>query len=162
MEGMTLATEPQSTFTLRQAALPLTNIELVEASYARIEPRGRAMALAFYDELFDTIPTLRAVFPRDDVEQRRIAASFIGFVVANLRAPNRLVPLLERMGERGMLQDLTREELTAVGRIVLTILRDFEGTHWTIETSHAWALCITWTIAALLRGADRGHLARTG
>jgi len=142
--------------------LSAQTIELVEVSYARIEPRARAMALEFYDDLFETMPTLRAVFPRDDAEQRRLAVSFVGFVIANLRSPHRLVPLLERMGERGLLRDLTHEELASIGRIFLSLLRKFEGVYWSLETSHAWALCITWTITALHHGAEHAHFARAG
>ncbi len=43
--------QPQSRTLLRHPGLPLNSIELLEASYARVEGRSRAMALAFYDEL---------------------------------------------------------------------------------------------------------------
>jgi hemoglobin-like flavoprotein len=117
--------QPHSRTLPRHPGLPLHTIELLEASYARIEGRSRAMALAFYDELFLTAPTLRALFPRDDQEQRRLAVSFIGFVITNLRAVGRLVPLLERMGERGLLRDLTLEELDSIGKTLMLILRDW-------------------------------------
>jgi hemoglobin-like flavoprotein len=145
----------------RHPGLPLRKIELIEASFARVEPRSRAMAIAFYDELFETLPGLRAVFPRDDLEQRRIVASFVGFVVTNLRSPHRLAMLLERMGSRGLLGDLNHEETAAICRVILMVLREYEGDRWTVETSHAWALGIAWTVSALRRG-DHHQLARTG
>ena len=146
---------PKSQPTLRHPGLPLRTIELIEESYGRIEPRGRAIAIAFYDELFRAYPSLRPVFPRDDAEQRKVALSFIGFIVANLRSPSYLAPLVERMGMRGMLQDLTREEIEAIGRTFLLVLRMYESKLWTLETSHAWALAFAWTVAALHRGADQ-------
>lgn len=121
----------------------------------RIEPRSRAIAIAFYDELFRAQPTLRPVFPRGDADQRKVALSFIGFIVANLRSPTYLAQLVERMGMRGMLQDLTREEIEAIGRTFLLVLRAYEGKQWTLETSHAWALAFAWVVAALHRGADQ-------
>src|SRR5581483_8343438 len=49
----------------RFMGLSAQTIELVEVSYARIEPRARAMALEFYDDLFETMPTLRGVRDRE-------------------------------------------------------------------------------------------------
>lgn len=154
--------EPRSRTNPRHPGLPLRNIERVEASYARIAGRSRAMALAFYDELFQTMPTLRTLFPRDDLEQRQLALSFVGFVITNLRSVNRLVPLLERMGERGLLRDLSLEELDSIGKILLMVLREYEGPQWTVDTGHAWALAVAWTIAALRRGAAHRHFGQTG
>ena len=137
----------------------MRKIELIEASFARVEGRGRAMAIAFYDELFLTMPTLRAVFPREDIEQRRVALSFVGFVVANLRSVSRLVLLLERMGARGILADLSRDEVDAIGRVFLMVLREYEGAHWTVEINHAWALAFAWVVSALRRGDAHRELA---
>lgn len=147
--------------TIRRAGVPLRQLELVEASYGRIGGRERAAAIAFYDELFSARPTLRAAFPREDAAQRQVAASFLGFIAQNLRSVTRLVHLLERLGERGLLRDVTDEDVEAVGKALLIVVRAYDP-GWTLEVGHAWALTVAWTIAALRRGAARAPVARAG
>ncbi len=137
----------------RQTGLSDREIELVGESYARFEERLVAMAISFCERLFVGHPDFRDLFPRGDAPKRALALSFFGFVVTNLRSADRLSELLEHMGARGLLDDVTALELDAVGRIFLATLREFEGPRWTVETAQAWALTYMWTSAAIRRGA---------
>ena len=68
------------------SGLPLREIVLVEASYARLQHRLEPLSIAFCERLLATHPSLYRLFPTDDVEKRVIAVSFLGFVVKNLRS----------------------------------------------------------------------------
>lgn len=142
----------------RQSDLPPRDIELVHESYARIEDRSSAVAIAFCERLFDVHPELCQLFPRGDAPARALAVSLLGFVVTNLRSTDRLCELLERMGARGLLVEVSSSGVDDMGRSFLATLREFEGTSWTADTAHAWALTYAWAAAAVRRGARR----RTG
>jgi nitric oxide dioxygenase len=137
----------------RQAGLFESEIELVDESYFRVESRLPAMTIAFCERAFEVHPELRTLFPRGDASQRVLAASFLGFVVTNLRSEDRLCELLERMGSRGLLDGVTAFEVEDIGRSFLATLSEFEGSKWTMDTAHAWARVYMWTLAAIRRGA---------
>lgn len=132
--------------------LPLEMVHAIEESYERLDARP-SVATMFYDELFRIRPSLRSCFPRMDLAQRDVTRSFIGFVIANLRSPVQLRKLLERMGERGMLVGISRDDVNAIGRALLLTLRDLEGERWTRDLAHAWAMGFTWVVSAIRRGA---------
>jgi len=136
-----------------QSGLPPREIALVEASYARLQHRLVPLSIAFCERLLATRPNLYRLFPIEDVEKRELAASFLGFVVTNLRSADRLGELLEHMGGRGLLNGLSAGGVDDIGRSLLATLSDVEGEQWTDDTSRAWAVTCAWTAAALRRGA---------
>jgi len=144
-----------------QAGLSEAEIELVDESYSRLERRLPAMTIAFCESAFEVHPDLRTLFPRGDASQRVLAASFLGFVVTNLRSEGRLCELLERMGSRGLLDAVTALEAEHIGRSFLATLSEFEGSRWTMDTAHAWARAYAWTLATIRRGALGRPLARS-
>ncbi len=139
---------------LRTHPLPEDAVSLVLASYARLEDRLRAGAIAFYEYVFDAAPALRSRFPRDDADQRQIALSFVGFVMANLCSPQHLFPLLEHMAQRGFARGTSAESFDAIGRALLAALRELEGPNWTVDTAHGWAVTYVWVTTAIRQGLE--------
>jgi hypothetical protein len=125
-------------------------IELVERSHARLGPRRVALSISFCEELAQH-PRLGAVFPVGDVEKRDLAVSFLDLVATNLRSPDRVGQVLERMGARGLLNGLSLDDVDGITKSFLTALGSFESDAWTRETEHAWTLACAWTIAVIRR-----------
>lgn len=136
---------------VRRSHLASTEILRIDDSYARLKPQLSCLADAFWARTLAAQPALRRLFS-DDLEQRGIAMSFFSFVVTNLRATDVLCELLERMGQRGLLQHVTISEVEDVVKSLFETLREFEGDDWTVDTAHAWALALTWTLATIRRG----------
>jgi hemoglobin-like flavoprotein len=115
----------------------------------------RAVAIELWDRVAESAPALASHMRRDDAEQRRLALSLFGFVVCNLRSPHRLGPLLENMGERGMLSGIPHESLDDIGRALLSTLRDADASGWTLETAAAWMKAYLWCATRIRRGAEQ-------
>jgi hemoglobin-like flavoprotein len=137
---------------VRRSHLAETEVLLIDDSYARLEPRLSCLAAAFWARTLSARPALARLFS-DELEQRDVAVSFFSFVVTNLRATDVLCELLERMGQRGLLQHVTASEVEVVVESLLDTLREFEGDRWTVDTAHAWAVALTWTSATIRRGS---------
>ncbi len=139
---------------VRHVALPSDDVLRVDESYARIEGRLPALTHVFWTRLLASQPSLAARFPPADRDKRDVAATFFRFVVTNLRSTDTLRVLLERMGRRGLLNGVQIVEVDAIGRCLLATLREFEGSSWTVDTAHAWALTITWITTTIRHGAS--------
>jgi hypothetical protein len=135
------------------AAFPPVELELLEASHARIQNRLVPFSIAFCERLAIEHSTLRRLFPIGDAGKREAAVSFLRFVVANLRSTDLLGRVLEQMGARGLIDGLSATCIDDLGRTFLGTLSEFEDRDdWTIDTEHAWALAWVWASAAIRRG----------
>jgi len=126
---------------------------VVRDSYDRVQKRSPALTRAFFARLFEQVPALREVFPIADTDKRVFATTFFRFVVMHLRSDEALYGLLERFGERGLLDHVSIAQIDAIGLSMLGALRELEGTSWTTETSRAWEHAYTWTWSTIRHGA---------
>jgi hemoglobin-like flavoprotein len=138
---------------VRDAQLTAEDLDAIDASYERLAPLMRAIAIEVWNRIEQGSPALAPHLRRDDAEQRRLSLSLFGFVVRNLRSPDRLGPLLENMGERGMPAGIADEALDDVGRALLSTLREADASGWTVATASAWTKAYRWCASHVLRGA---------
>lgn len=125
------AVQPKS----RHATDPLA---LVEKSFARVAPRADELVARFYAELFLANPALREMFPASlEAQQQKLKGALV-LAVGNLRKPQVLAPALLAMGERHHTYGARPEHFSAVGAALLSVLREFEGRHFTKATADAW------------------------
>ncbi|WP_437753276.1 alpha/beta fold hydrolase [Sorangium sp. So ce1389] len=131
-----------------------TDADVVRASFARLASRAGALVARFYERLFASEPALRALFPPDMREQRLKLAAALQLVVDNLRAPDKLIELLEALGRRHAAYAVLPEHFDAVGRALLGALEELEGDAWTPATARAWAGAYAQLAEAMRRGLD--------
>lgn len=117
---------------------PGDDASLVSASFANMSPRVDAFFASVYEELFAREPALRALFPVDLVELRAKLASTVRLAVESLRAPERLVPILEDLGRRHVNYGVFPKHLRVFGAALLTCLERFHGDAWDPATAAAW------------------------
>jgi hemoglobin-like flavoprotein len=113
-------------------------IELVQASWARVLPISDAAATLFYDRLFALDPSVRALFKADMREQKKKLMQTLSVAVDGLRAPDKLVPVLQNLGARHagyMVQD---RHYDLVGDALLWTLREGLGDAFTPAIEAAW------------------------
>ena len=67
-------------------------VQLVQASWAKVETVPEAVGLLFYGKLFELDPGLRALFIGDMQAQGRKLVAMIAFVVKGLRRLDSIVP----------------------------------------------------------------------
>ncbi|XXX74237.1 alpha/beta fold hydrolase [Sorangium sp. So ce134] len=131
-----------------------TDAVVVAASFERLAPRAEALVSRFYERLFAREPALRALFPPDMREQRLKLAAALQLVIDNLRAPDKLVEMLEALGRRHAAYATLPEHFDAVGRALLEALEELEGDAWSPATARAWAGAYAQIAEAMRRGLD--------
>jgi nitric oxide dioxygenase len=114
-------------------------IELVQASYAKIAPIANQVARLFYGRLFETAPYVRPLFKGDVEEQGRKLMSMIGVAVAGLGNLSELVPVVRDLGRRHASYGVKDDHYDVVAQALLWTLEKGLGESFTGEVKQAWA-----------------------
>ncbi|MFK8022464.1 MAG: globin family protein [Ilumatobacter sp.] len=114
-------------------------IELVQTSYAQVEPIAEQAAALFYGRLFDIAPEVRSMFGDDMDEQGRKLMATLGLVVRGLNDLDSIVPAAKRLGERHVDYGVTDDQYPIVGEALLWTLAAGLGDAFTDEVAAAWA-----------------------
>ncbi|WP_437671689.1 alpha/beta fold hydrolase [Sorangium sp. So ce131] len=138
---------------------PEADVDVVRASFDRLAPRAEALVARFYERLFAREPALRGLFPPDMREQRMKLAATLQLVVDNLRAPDKLIEMLEALGHRHAGYDALPEHFDAVGRALLEALEELEGDAWGPAAARAWSGAYAQIAEAMRRGLEAGRRA---
>ncbi|WP_437285759.1 alpha/beta fold hydrolase [Sorangium sp. So ce406] len=144
--------------TASAAATQETDADVVRASFARLASRAEALVARFYERLFGREPALRALFPPDMREQRLKLAATLQLVIDNLRAPDKLLELLEALGRRHAAYAALPEHFDAIGLALLEALEELEGDAWTPSTARAWSGAYAQIAEAMRRGLDAARM----
>ncbi|MCB1541530.1 MAG: hypothetical protein KDJ25_12050 [Rhodoblastus sp.] len=113
--------------------------QIVEDSFAAIGPVTLAMGEAFYENLFETAPDMRALFSHETSDQAMRFAQVLAYVVSNLRAPDQLLPIIRNLGARHREFGVVAEHFAPFKTALLRTLRDKMGNHWGTEVETAWS-----------------------
>lgn len=115
-----------------------TEKELVQSSWAQVEPIADTSADLFYGRLFEVDPALKPLFPEDMAEQKKKLMTTIGVAVRGLDDLGKLVPVLEQLGARHVNYGVKDEHYATVGGALLWTLKQGLGAAFTDEVKAAW------------------------
>lgn len=113
-------------------------IEIVQESFAAVEPMADQAATLFYDKLFELDPDLRTMFPSDLTEQKRKLMTTLKVAVASLSKPDALVPGLKELGRRHKGYGASEAHYDTVATALLWTLEQGLGDVFTPELEEAW------------------------
>lgn len=148
--------------TLGDTVMTPRQIELVEQTFAMVRPIALDAAELFYGRLFTLAPTVRPMFPEDLTEQKKKLMAMLGMIVASLRQPDALGPMLRGLGERHVSYGATTDQFSVVGEALLWTLEQGLGAAYTNEVAEAWIAAygaIATTMSTAMRGAAAQHAA---
>lgn len=134
--------------------MDITQIALVQSTFATVIDRPDAFSIAFYDRLFEIEPELRAMFASDLVCQRQKLVDELAFIVANL---GRLPELMERateLGHRHVGYGVQPHHYDLVLDATLFALGSLLGDQVTIEVETAWRRAYNLAAEMMLLGAS--------
>jgi hemoglobin-like flavoprotein len=114
-------------------------LELVQSSWASVEPIADAAAEMFYNKLFALDPSLRALFKGDMREQGRKLMSMIAFAVKGLSRLEALVPGVQALGRRHAGYGVRDRHYETVATALLWTLQQGLGKAFTPDVREAWA-----------------------
>ncbi len=115
------------------------DIALVRSSFAQLHRRKIETACLFYERLFTTTPSARALFKTDIETQAAKLMETLMVALAMLNDPAGLTVLLKRLGERHQGYGVQPEHYEAVGSALLWTLETSLGPAFTAQTRAAWA-----------------------
>ena len=118
--------------------LTLTQIELVQGTFAIIAPIADDAAALFYRRLFEIDPSLQQMFKGDMAEQRRKLMQMLTAAVKGLPRLDRLVPVVEDLGRRHAGYGVSDAHYDTVGAALLWTLEKGLGSAFTPEVKDAW------------------------
>lgn len=133
-------------------------ITLVETSFAHALPVADAVAVRFYDRLFEIAPEMRALFPEDMREQRRKLMQMLTIVVEGLRNLDRLVPVAMDLGQRHAGYGVQDAHYQTVGAALLWTLAQSLGALFTPEVEDAWTAAYTLLAGTMQAGAQQASV----
>ncbi|HET9944823.1 MAG TPA: globin domain-containing protein, partial [Actinomycetes bacterium] len=120
------------------AELHEDEIGMLEESLRLLEGQADRLVGYFYAALFLEAPHLRALFPAAmDGQRDRFFRALTG-VVAHLREPERLSPMLRHLGRDHRKFGVRAEDYDVVGGALITALRRFGDDVWVPELEAAW------------------------
>ncbi|MGX1787359.1 globin family protein [Bosea sp. NPDC055332] len=114
------------------------DIALVRSSFAQLHRRKIETACLFYERLFTTTPSARALFKTDIETQAAKLMETLMVALAMLNDPAGLDALLKRLGERHHGYGVQPEHYEAVGKALLWTLETSLGPAFTAQTRAAW------------------------
>jgi hemoglobin-like flavoprotein len=113
-------------------------IELVQASWKKVEPISEAAAGLLYNRLFALDPALKPMFRGDMEEQGRKLMGMVTFAVNGLTRLDALVPGVQALGRRHAGYGVRDEHYATVATALLWTLEQGLGRAFTPEVREAW------------------------
>jgi hemoglobin-like flavoprotein len=114
-------------------------VELVQGSWANVQPITDAAAAMFYARLFEQAPELRGLFPSEMEEQGHKLMAMIDVAVSGLGRLEEIVPTVRGLGVRHLRYGVRDEHYDLVGATLLWTLEQGLGDRFTGEVADAWA-----------------------
>ena len=130
-------------------------ITLVQTSFARVLPIADTAATLFYHRLFELAPEVRPLFSEDMREQRRNLMQMLNVTVNGLNNLDRLVPMVEALGQRHVNYGVQEAHYQVVGAALLWTLAQGLGEHFTPDVADAWTSAYTLLAGTMQAGAHQ-------
>ena len=118
--------------------LVLTQVELVQSSFEKVKPIADKAAELFYQRLFQLDPSLRPLFKGDMKEQEGKLMATLAIAVDGLRQPDKIVPVVQKLGRRHAGYGVKDEYYDTVGQALLWTLAQGLGAEFTTPVRKAW------------------------
>src|SRR5438128_2298331 len=111
---------------------------LVKASYQRLVPLADTAAQLFYSRLFETDPSLRALFKADFQDQTAKFADMLHMLVAELDHPDKVDRLLRELAVRHIGYGVIDGHYETVGESLVWAIEKALGREANPELNEAW------------------------
>ncbi len=110
----------------------------VQESWKKVALISEQAADIFYTKLFEKMPELQSLFKADMEEQGKKLMTMIGSAVALLNKPDKLIPVVQQLGERHGTYGVEPAHYDVVGAALLETLEAGLGDDFTAPLKQAW------------------------
>jgi nitric oxide dioxygenase len=134
-----------------------TEVGLIKASWAAVEPIADDAAGLFYGRLFELDPALQRLFRRTDMAaQRKVLMQTLAVVVKSLDRLEQIVPAVQALGRRHAGYGVRAEHYDTVGSALLWTLEQGLGEGFSPDVRAAWTQAYG-TLATVMIDASAAH-----
>ncbi len=126
-----------------QLGLTEEKIFLIQESFAEVDRISEQAADLFYQRLFELDPSLVDMFPDDLSEQKKKLMGALKVLVNSLHAPDKVLPVLDGLGERHKGYGVVDDHYATVAQALLWTLEQGLGGLFTDEVREAWTQLYT-------------------
>ncbi|MBX9257211.1 HAMP domain-containing protein [Desmonostoc muscorum CCALA 125] len=118
--------------------MSMSKVDLVQSSFAKVQPIAATAAELFYQRLFELSPSLRPLFKGSMEDQQRKLMSTLAIAVQGLRQPAAIIKAVQELGKRHIAYGVTVEYYDVVGEALLWALEQGLGEAFTPQVRRAW------------------------
>lgn len=129
------------------------DIAMLDESLRLLGPRTERMVEYFYASVFLEAPELRSLFPAAMDQQRDRFFRALTGAVRHFAEPERLLPMLHRLGRDHRKFGVRAEDYDVVGAALVSTLRRFGADIWVPELEAAWTRAYAIMARTMLEGA---------
>ena len=130
--------------------------QLVTESWNALAPNGALVGAIFYRRLFEIDPGLRPMFSAVALdEQIHKLVTMLDLVVHWLDVPDKLVPVLKKLGERHSFYGVRDDHYGKFGTALIGTLEERLGDKFTPELRGAWSEAFLVISSLMRRGAAK-------
>jgi len=129
-------------------------IKQVQESWKKVALISEQAADIFYTKLFEKMPELQSLFKTDMEEQGKKLMSMIGSAVALLNKPEKLLPVVQQLGERHSNYGVEPAHYDVVGAALLETLEAGLGDDFTLPLKQAWTEVYGLLATTMIEAAD--------
>jgi len=118
-------------------------IDMIQASFAKVAPIAETAADIFYTRLFEVAPEVKPMFKGDIKEQGKKLMTTLGVVVNGLKNLDAIVPVAQKLAVQHVDYGVKPEHYTVVGESLIFTLEKGLGDAFTDELKEAWLVAYT-------------------
>jgi len=142
--------------TIEMGTMILRRSPLATESWKSLAPNGALVGAIFYRRLFEIDPGLRPMFSAVSLdEQIHKLVTMLDLVVHWLDVPDKLVPVLKKLGERHSTYGVQDDHYGKVGAALIGTLEEGLGDKFTPELRSAWTEAFMLISSLMRRGAAK-------
>lgn len=127
-------------------------VQLVQSSWAKVQPFQAVAADLFYGRLFELAPDTRPLFKRDIHVQGTMLMSTLDMVVRSLHRLGDMLPAAQQLARRHVSYGVQRRHYDSVGEALLWTLEQALGAAFTRPLREAW-LAAYGALAGVMKAA---------
>ncbi|KYC38377.1 Globin domain protein [Scytonema hofmannii PCC 7110] len=120
------------------AKMSMSKVDLVQSTFAKVQPIADTVAELFYQRLFELSPSLRPLFKGSMEDQQRKLMSTLAIAVEGLRQPQAIIKAVQQLGKRHADYGVMAQYYDVVGEALLWTLEQGLGEAFTPQVRRAW------------------------
>lgn len=131
---------------------------IVEDSLAALGPLTVDLGTRFYETLFEAAPSLSSLFRENQADQIMRFVEVLAHVVSNLRATEKITPILRDLGRRHLGYGVTPAHYQTFKLALLKTLQAELEAKWTPDVARAWDRTFDGVARQMIAGAEAAEL----